>query len=110
VFTRAIHWSLSWATSIQSTPSHFISSRSILILSNHLRLGLPSGLAFPPISYMHSSSPPLVKRMKRTVKTHANYILAKIQTRHISNARPDEIWGSHRGEYWDCGVLWCDAV
>jgi hypothetical protein len=29
-------------------------------LSTHLRLGLPSGsflLAFPPISYMHSSSP-----------------------------------------------------
>jgi hypothetical protein len=34
---------------------------SILILSTHLRLGLPSDfflLAFPPISYMHSSSPP----------------------------------------------------
>jgi hypothetical protein len=46
VFTRALHWSLSWAISIQSTPSHSISLRSILILSTHLRLGLPSGL-FP---------------------------------------------------------------
>jgi hypothetical protein len=46
VFTRALHWSLSWAISIQSTPSHPISVRSILILSTHLRLGLPSGL-FP---------------------------------------------------------------
>jgi hypothetical protein len=29
VFTRALHWSLSWANSIQSTPSHPISLRSI---------------------------------------------------------------------------------
>jgi hypothetical protein len=40
-FTRALHWSLSWARSIQSPPSHPISLRSILILSTHLRLGLP---------------------------------------------------------------------
>jgi hypothetical protein len=46
VLTRDLHWSLSWAVSIQSTPSHPISLRSILILSTHLRLGLPSGL-FP---------------------------------------------------------------
>jgi hypothetical protein len=39
------HWSLSWAS--ESIPSHPISLRSILILSTHLRLGLPSGL-FPP--------------------------------------------------------------
>jgi hypothetical protein len=39
VFTRALHWSLSWARSIQSTPSHPISLRSILILSTHVRLG-----------------------------------------------------------------------
>jgi hypothetical protein len=44
VFTRALHWSLSWARSIQSIPVHPISLRSILILSTHLRLGLPSGL------------------------------------------------------------------
>jgi hypothetical protein len=63
VLTRALHWSLYWATSIQSIPSHLISLRPILILSTHLRLGLPSGsfrLAFPPISYMQSSSPPFV--------------------------------------------------
>jgi hypothetical protein len=44
VFTRTLQWSLSWARSTQSTPSHPISLRSILILSTHLRLGLPSGL------------------------------------------------------------------
>jgi hypothetical protein len=42
--TRALHWSLSWARTIQSTPYHPIALRSILILSTHLRLGLPSGL------------------------------------------------------------------
>jgi len=42
--TSARHLSLSWARSIQSTHPHSISRRSILILSSHLRLGLPSGL------------------------------------------------------------------
>jgi len=45
-FTSARHLSLSWAISIHSMLSHPISWRSILILSSHLRLGLPSGL-FP---------------------------------------------------------------
>jgi hypothetical protein len=44
VYTRARHLSLSWATSTQSAPPHPTSQRSILILSSHLRLGLPSGL------------------------------------------------------------------
>ena len=43
-FTSAHHLSLSWASSIQSVPPHPTSWRSILILSSHLRLGLPSGL------------------------------------------------------------------
>jgi hypothetical protein len=43
VFTRALTWFLSWARSIQAIPSHPISLRSTLILSTHLRLGLPSG-------------------------------------------------------------------
>ena len=38
--------SLSWASPIHSIYSHLTSWRSILILSTHLRLGLPSGL-FP---------------------------------------------------------------
>jgi hypothetical protein len=46
VFTRPYHRSLSEARWIQSTPSKPISLRSILILSYHISLVLPSGL-FP---------------------------------------------------------------
>ena len=48
--TSVRHLSLSWARPIQSIYPHPTSWRSILILSTHLRLGLPSGLfpsAFP---------------------------------------------------------------
>ena len=44
--TSVRHLSLSRASPIQSTYPHPTSWRSILILSTHLRLGLPSGL-FP---------------------------------------------------------------
>ena len=42
--TSVRHLSLSWANPIQSIYPHPTSWRSILILSTHLRLGLPSGL------------------------------------------------------------------
>ena len=44
--TSVRHLSLSWASSIRSINPHPTSWISILILSTHLRLGLPSGL-FP---------------------------------------------------------------
>jgi len=43
-FTSARHLSLTWASLIQSILSHPTSWRSILILSSHVLLGLPSGL------------------------------------------------------------------
>ena len=46
VLTSVRQLSLSWASSIQSIYPHPTSWRSVLILSIHLRLGLPSGL-FP---------------------------------------------------------------
>jgi len=43
------HLSLSWVSPIQSIYPHLTSLRSILILSTHLRLGLPV-VSFPPVS------------------------------------------------------------
>jgi hypothetical protein len=62
VFTRALHWSLSWASSIQSIAYHPTYLRSILILSTHLSLGLPSSLfpsGSPTLSYKHSFFSPI---------------------------------------------------
>jgi len=69
VFTRSHHLPLSWATLIQSTPSHPISLRSILILFSHLHLELLSGLCpsgfLTKILYaflmspMHATCPPI---------------------------------------------------
>ena len=44
--TSVRHLSLSWGSSVQSIPLHYTSWSSILMLSSHLCLGLPSGL-FP---------------------------------------------------------------
>ena len=57
--TSVRHLSLSWTSPIQSTYPHPISWGSILILSTHLRLGLPSGL-FPsgfPIKNLYTPFP-----------------------------------------------------
>ena len=43
-FTSVRHLSLSWAILIHSIYTHSTSWRSILKLSSHLRMGLPSGL------------------------------------------------------------------
>jgi len=54
--TSVHHLSLSWASPIQSIYPHPTSWRSILILSINLRLGLPSGLPFPPVSLTNQIS------------------------------------------------------
>jgi len=55
--TSVRHMSLSWANPIQSIYPHPTSWRSILILSTHLRLGLPGGL-LPPVSPPRHYTPP----------------------------------------------------
>ena len=57
--TSVRHLSLSWASPIQSIYPHPTSWRSVLILSTHLCLGLPSGL-FPscfPTKNLYIPSP-----------------------------------------------------
>ena len=56
--TSVRHLSLSWASPIQSIYPHPNSWRSFLILSTHLRLGLPSGL-FPSGFSTKTPSKPL---------------------------------------------------
>ena len=67
-FTSARHLSLSQAISIQSTPPHPTSWKSILILSSHLRLGLPSSLfpwGFPTKTPYNSLPSPITYYMPR---------------------------------------------
>jgi hypothetical protein len=60
MFTRALHLSLSWARSIYSTSPHAVSFKihlNIILPPTFFFLVVPFLLAFPPKSYMHSSSP-----------------------------------------------------
>ena len=60
--TSVCHLSLSWANPIQSIYPHPTSWRSIIILSTHLRLGLPSGLlpsGFPTKTLYNTLSSPI---------------------------------------------------
>ena len=66
--TSARHLSLSWANSIRSPQPPPTSWRSILILSSHLRLGLPNGLfplRFPHQNLVHISPLPHTRYMPR---------------------------------------------
>ena len=79
-FTSACHLSLSWASSNQSIPPHPTSWRSILILSSHLRLGLPSGI-FPSGFPTKTLYRPLLSLIRATCPSHL--ILLDFITRTI---------------------------
>ena len=65
--------SLSWASPIQSIYSHSTSWRSILILSTHLRLGLPSGLVSGVyLKYVYAVCPNAFKFCPRTGLSRQN--------------------------------------
>ena len=67
--TSVRHQCLSWASPIQSIYPHPTSWRSILILSTHLRLGLPSGL-FPSGIHTKTLYNPLSSPICATCPTH----------------------------------------
>ena len=68
-YSQARHLSLSWANSIQSPQPLPTSWRSILILSSHLRLGLPNGL-FPSGFPTKSLCTPLSSSIHATCRAH----------------------------------------
>ena len=77
--THAHHLSLSWASSIQSMPTHPTSWRSILILSSHLHLGLASHL-FPPGFPTKTLCTPLLSPIRTTCPTHLILVCFITQT------------------------------
>jgi len=82
------HLSLTLASSIQSIPLHPTFWRSILILSSHLCLGLPSGLFLldsPPKPCIRLSSPP--------------YSLHAPTTSFFSILSPEQYWRRSKNHY-----------
>ena len=79
-FTSARQLSLSWASSIQSLPPHPTSWRSIVLLSSHLRVGLPSSI-FPPDFLTNTLYTPPLSPIRARCPAHL--ILLDFMTRKI---------------------------
>ena len=107
--------SLSCASPIQSTYPHPTSWRSILILSTHLRLGLPGGLfpsGFPTKTlYVPLSSPIGWRYRKRTLikfkRVWVDKILTDLQEIGCKGAPTELVWYKiGRSDGMLCKLLW----
>jgi hypothetical protein len=96
VFANAYHWTVSWASWIQFTPSKsYVSMSYIFILFSHLRISLRSGpfLQFRRLSFcINFSYPPYVLQVTPTSFSSFEpyYVIllsAKYLSRHICNTR-----------------------
>ena len=79
--TSVRNLSLSWASPIQSIYPHPTSSRSILLLSTHLRLGLPNGLfpsGFPSKTLYTTLSSPARYWVRSTDHLAPRYAISSI--------------------------------
>jgi len=110
--TSVRHPSLSWASPIQSIHLHSTSWRSILILSTHLRLGLPSGL-FPSDFPTKTLYTPLSSPIRATCPAHL--ILLDVITRTILGEQYRSFSSQlvllkriyHDARPPDCQTVWC---
>ena len=82
--------SLSWASPIQSIYPHSTSWRSIVILSTHLRLGLPSGLlpsGFPTKTLYTPSPHPYAPNIIRKIVHQVGFICKTVKFRFWNGCR-----------------------
>jgi hypothetical protein len=90
MFTRALHWSLSWAKWLHTF--HPISVRSIPILSPHLHLGLPLGLFssgfLTKILYAFLISPIHATYPAYLILYHPHFLLPRLFLQNCPILRP----------------------
>ena len=105
----ACHLSLCWASSIQSILPHPISWRSILMLSSHLHLGLPSGL-FPSSFPTKTLYTPLLSRLHATCPSSLillNFINPNSVVWAVQIVNPQQYSDNYLSDIFWCGGALC---